>query len=712
MKQGTRRKRLDEILIEQNLISEFAIREALMRQKAHGGRFGSQLLYYRYIDEATLVKALSVQLGCDGVVVSSLEIPQDVVGMIPMKVALARKVMPFEYDPQANVLKVACEDPTDQGLMKELAFVARGKEIKPFVAAEIALNTVIARYHLGRDTSLDDNLLLEIPDEATRTGDASLSDEPAGNDQIKEGDKLVLLVTDEEYAASLLQSLLERQDFRVSIADSIDGAINQLRDRRFHTVFIKDSIASGETNLEDQVRRISPGTVVHRYENVASLLLNDAPNVVDELLLRNLDLLISLLSSRARLPANHSGLVGQYADRLCRKLRLADKDHLLITNAAYLHDLAKFYYGTDDPEDNRKAIHLTVKLLTSLNYSPPVIDILRAMYADLDQKYALSLPLDVLGGNILTVADLFCNATPHDQPLSLDRFEGIKKKMRDLVGKLFLPEIVEGFIEMIQDEILNLKAVKRSVQVLVYSEDPTAQRPLELRLKNEGFVTVPLDSTASLIELYKRSEPDLLVLVVIDRSAEVAAFVDQLISSGIQFDRTPTFLVTDTPSISNLTGLLDRGIEDIIGLQDNLDLLVSKIHRIAARISSKATPEVQTGGASPGARGRLVDINLIDLIQALGPGRRTVRIAVHPDKCKAAKLTVYLNQGSIVFAEFDDLAGAEAVYEGLTWADGTWKVEPVAPEDLPSPNNDLSNEAILMEGCRLLDEKVKAGHLL
>ena len=52
--------------------------------------------------------------------------------------------------------------------------------------------------------------------------------------------------------------------------------------------------------------------------------------------------------------------------------------------------------------------------------------------------------------------------------------------------------------------------------------------------------------------------------------------------------------------------------------------------------------------------------------------------------------------------------GAEAVYEAIQWVDGQWKVETINPEDLPAPNNDASNESILMEGCRRLDEKSRS----
>ncbi len=70
MDSKTPKMRLDEILLSEGLVSEEQIREALLRQKAYGGKFGSQLLYHRYIDETGLVMALAIQFDCEGVVLS------------------------------------------------------------------------------------------------------------------------------------------------------------------------------------------------------------------------------------------------------------------------------------------------------------------------------------------------------------------------------------------------------------------------------------------------------------------------------------------------------------------------------------------------------------------------------------------------------------------------------------------------------------------
>ncbi len=712
MGRATQQLRLDEILVKEGLISESQIKEALMRQKAQGGKFGSQLLYHRYIDEAGLVKALATQLGCEGVVLAKLDIPKPVIKLIPKKVAVARKVIPFDYDVETNLLKVACEDPSERGLMDELNFAARGKGIKLYVAAELALNTAIAKHYMGRDVSLDDNLLLEIPDEATETGEVPI---PALDGEAQEAGGYrgeVLLVTDEEYSGPLIQSILERDNYQVVMANSADDAIDMLGDRQFHSVFIKDTVAGDYIDLIDRLRKTSPRTAVRYYETASALVLNeDAVAAEGDLLIKSLDLLTSLLSSKSGLPANHSGRVGHYVDRLCHKIGLPDKERLLISSAGYLHDLARFYYRTDETQDYRATIKLTVKLLRSLNYPPVVIEMLRAMYKDLGGKFTKRLPIETLGGNILTIVDLFCDNIPLDERLSLDKFEAIKKKLRDLTGKLFLGEVVEAFIIMIQEEILQLQAAGRTGQIMIFAGDADALYPLELRLKNEGFRTVSELSLEPFVDLFRRSQPDMVILMPPGKASDVTICIEDLAKRGVDFRKAPTFLLVDGCAASELTSLLEGGVEDIISRDGNLDLLIVKLKKIQACIEAEAGETAQ-GEESSGSRGRLSDMNLIDLLQALGPSRKTVRLTVTPGSSESDKLIIYLDQGNISSAEFKDKTGPEAVYEGIAWTDGSWMVEPVLAESLPESNNQLPNESILMEGCCLLDEKVRAGQLL
>jgi hypothetical protein len=56
-------ERLDQILLRLGYVTEEEIKQALMRQKAQGGRLGSHLLYFKFLTPDQLLHALSEQFG-------------------------------------------------------------------------------------------------------------------------------------------------------------------------------------------------------------------------------------------------------------------------------------------------------------------------------------------------------------------------------------------------------------------------------------------------------------------------------------------------------------------------------------------------------------------------------------------------------------------------------------------------------------------------
>ncbi|MEW6050720.1 MAG: DUF4388 domain-containing protein [Candidatus Zixiibacteriota bacterium] len=693
--------RLDEILLRDKLITEPQLTEALQCQKLYGGKLGTQLLQNGFLDEATLVRVLAGKLGCEGVVLSQVEISDDVLPFIPVTVAVARRVIPFEYDPGENLLKVACEDPTNADLINELKFVTAGKTVKLYVAAELALNAAIAKHYLGRENTA------EVPPSIGFTEMNKSGRVHAMAPQTQEDRRWrasVLLVTDDAENGTQLQKLLEQDFYKVIRTDSADDAIEILGNQKFHTVFIQDTVPGDYIDLIDRLRKISPRTRVRYYESAGSLLLSlDAGAMEADLLVRNLELFTQLLSSTEG-SNNHSARVGQYVDRLCRRLELADKDRLVITNAAYLHDLAKYYYGnTESSTDHRTHINLTVKLLDSLNYSPLVIEVLRAMYINLREKFTKRLPIEVLGGNILTVIDIFCETIQANVALSLDKFDTIKRKYRDLVGKLFLTEVVEAFIALIQEEILSITTLEKYSQVMLYSTEPARLTPIESRIKTAGFRIITECNLSTFVDLFKRSRPDIVILLEPGGPMQINELVDTLLARGAALDRVPTFLLAEGSTASQMTSLLEKGLEDVIPIDDNLNVLLIKMKKIQARIEAKAKDREELIRKS-GAVGHLEDMNLIDLLQALGPSRKTCKLTLTSGR---DELLVYLNTGEIHFAQGMGKIGPEAIYRALTWATGTWNIQPVGTDALPPQNTWDSVESILMEGCRQLDESTK-----
>jgi DNA-binding response OmpR family regulator len=626
--------------------------------------------------------------------------------------ALARKIMPFDHDIKKNILKIACVDPSDEDLSSEIEFVTRDKKIRLYVAAEAALNAAISKYYLGEDVSLEDSGPITIQDIPAAMGIVELPGEESEKQGSCEKRKSILLVTGESSSAEHLQSLIELDGYLVFSADSPEQALGLVEDRHFHVVFINNDVPGEHIDLINRIRSLSPGTLIQYYRNASSLLIGDERlHTETELVVKNNDLVTSLLSSNAGLPANHSGLVGRYVEKLCRRLEIPESDTLLIANAAYLHDFAKYYYGLYDDRDNRHVIQLTVRLLSSIGYPPRVLDILRAMYCDISDHFEDTLPLEILGGNILTVADLYCESIPANERITMERFDLIKQRLRELKNRMVLPRVAEALIGIIQEELLDSHTRRGANQILHYTQDEKLGHALELRLKIEGYTVIGVRQIENLLKLYHRSTPDVLLLALTHDIDHGRAFIDECETRGIDFARTPCYVIINKKDISDQIDLLDRGIEDIFRHDDNFDLLITKLRRRSAPRKTHNTSD-ESGDSLTGARGHLADMNIIDLIQALGPGLKTVRIEVCPKIQSSGELTIYLNQGAIVYAKYQHHTGPEAIYEGLTWSEGTWVVTPLAAEEIPEPNTSVSNESILMEGCRLLDEKVRSGKLL
>jgi len=681
--------RIDEILLKAKLVTSEQIQKALARQKINGGKIGFHLVDLGFIDEADMVKALAMQFKCEGVVVSALRISKEVLEMIPPEVAHSRKVLPFAFDSKTNTLKIACDSPTNTDLIQELKFLAKEKKIKLYVSAEFGLNTAIKQNYRAAP---------------------GLSGKEAPAAKVFPGNEL-LLVTDERYSGPLLKSLCEWDGYKVTVTDSADDAIELIDAHNFHTVFIKDTVPGDYIDLIDRLRKISPRTVVRYFETTSSLLLNEGDLARDsQLCYTNLDLFTSIIASQNKQMINHAGRVGRYATKLCDKLGLPHRERLFVSTAAYVHDLAKFYYNDPNETDVRTQVSKTAKLLQSINYSPIIIQMLLSMYKDLEGKFTKRLPIELLGGNILTVVDLFCASIKPEQKLSLDRFDVVKRKLQELTGRLFLAEIAEAFVLMIQEEILNTAASGTLGQIMILGDKVENMQPIELRLKNEGFRVVCETSQDTFAEMFERSEPDILLVISALNPGAITKLIDKVVNPKSAKAKVPVFILVKDYYAGELTATLGKSVEDIISLDNNLDILVSKLKRIVSELNRKSAGQEHAEETS-GATGRLSNMSLIDILQVMGAGQKTAKINV-TSRDKDQKLEMFLDKGKIIYAKLGDLKGAEAVYEAMAWCDGIWNMEPIVPKELPQPNNTLSNELILMEGCRLLDEKNRSGQVM
>ena len=103
--------RLDKILLDLGYVTEDQIKQALQRQKSHGGRFGSHLVYFKFITEEQLSHALSLQQEMHPFNPEKQQIHFDAVKRIPSELAERNLLLPIQFDEETGTLTLAIADP-------------------------------------------------------------------------------------------------------------------------------------------------------------------------------------------------------------------------------------------------------------------------------------------------------------------------------------------------------------------------------------------------------------------------------------------------------------------------------------------------------------------------------------------------------------------------------------------------------------------------
>lgn len=700
-------KRIDEILLEQRKVSEADIAGALSRQKATGGKLCSHLLDCGAASEADLLSALSEHFGIPAVSISSVEIPSRALDLIPFNLALSRVILPFEYDTDQNLVKIACVDPNDTELHSELSYLLGNRSVEYFVAVELALTRAIIRHYTQHKRTNPQPKAAKI--QAAESKQSAGTTKSSSSTAHEVDSKRALIFSDQPSTRQLLHVVLEKDGLEVTDVDSVNLIEDNLRQIPFGTVFIQTDKPEGHIDFLSSLRSISPLTRIRVFRSMADLLLNDSQPVHDNIRLeKKLELFTSLLTIQERVPRSQSMRVAYFVDKLCRHLGLKDDQRVIVMSAAQLHEQAKFYYMTTATPNFRRLMGLVTKLLQSVYYEPVVIEILRSMYLDISEDPLDELPIEAIGGNILTIVDMFSEAIQPTQRLTLDRIQEFQSMVHQEVGKRLYPEVFETFLKVVKEESMRTPTVARRGQVMIYSETPEKVLALTDRLKSDGFRTILAPSRSSLSRLCKRCRPDLIVLRVEGPSRTIFSLVKELQNLHIDLKETPTIVLAPQVLSADLTPLLEWGIDDILDCECDPDHVTLKVNKSWTRTERSADVK-DNDDRQIASRGSLQDMNLIELLQVLGTSGRTTRLRVVSSTRQRHTLEICLKRGQIIYAQMDDLQGVEAIYIGITWDSGTWSMEPLTDVPEQEKNNQLSNEAILLEGCRLLDE-MSAAH--
>ncbi|MDO4197863.1 MAG: GspE/PulE family protein [Erysipelotrichaceae bacterium] len=150
-------KRLGDLLLGVNLISEDQLNEALALQKGTKKRLGEILIEHKFITEKQLIEALEMQLGLEFVDITTLTIPSNVSSLISKNIAKKHGVVPVRVD--RDTLYLATADPLNFVAIEEVRNTTKMRVV-PVISTKDAIDRTIARLYgnEGANRAIDEML--------------------------------------------------------------------------------------------------------------------------------------------------------------------------------------------------------------------------------------------------------------------------------------------------------------------------------------------------------------------------------------------------------------------------------------------------------------------------------------------------------------------------------------------------------------------------
>ncbi len=154
-------RNLGRILIKMGLITRTQAAEAKEIQNEKGGPIGQILVELNYVSEADVQLALAAQVGMEPIDLSKMDIPEDIIKLIPSRTAQTFKIIPIDYQPETKLLSIALRSPEDFHATDDLKKLM-GFSIRPYLSSPEQIEAALTRYYPEEQADSVASLIEEI----------------------------------------------------------------------------------------------------------------------------------------------------------------------------------------------------------------------------------------------------------------------------------------------------------------------------------------------------------------------------------------------------------------------------------------------------------------------------------------------------------------------------------------------------------------------
>jgi type IV pilus assembly protein PilB len=245
-------KSVTHLLIEEGLVTQDQLREALEQKKETGKSLARTLIEMGIVSEGKLTQVLAQHLGLDFIDVSSYRIDMTAVHLLDEKMATRHLAIPISFD-ENEVLVVAMADPTNIFALDDIR-MSTGHQVRPVVATKADIEDAIRTYY--RDTG-DEAIVADVTDIAgPEVDDAELAQAIGSAATDEPMVRFVNYIINEGVNAGASDIHFDPQEKEIVIRYRVDGVLHDVKSLPVKTLAALTSRLKIMSDLNIAERRV------------------------------------------------------------------------------------------------------------------------------------------------------------------------------------------------------------------------------------------------------------------------------------------------------------------------------------------------------------------------------------------------------------------------------------------------------------------------
>ncbi len=693
---------LAEILIKNRLLSEKELRNARERQKnVENESLEESLLFLGLADYAKLGKAyaLHYQLPYYPVFQKGID------GKDEFQLKIVRLLLSLPIGGNEKQLAVVSCQPENKLCKSKISHLADGAGIVWRVASQTEINDSINKYYLNKEVKREKRKIelpfdfkiidFEIKGEDGKTVPGQ-REEIASKSQLQPAGKRVILIEPDHSVRRAISTLLALEGYQVAAVVDESEAIKELSKKDAVYILKRRVFHSQTQNLESFLKKQKCQTEIRYFGNLGGILLGEeiAPEELFRNYLTTVKLLLKTLTRDNLETSQACHTTVHYARLLATALGLKRKSQQALLLAIYLKEIGTYDNHPDKDQENN-----IFSLIPVLPYEKSA-----ATLKEIEDSFGLSEIISKINqpaaqapleARIITLLLWFINGPGNNNLKDITEVNFHQHLSKEPSG-LIDHQLAEELLQIINHE-QHLSGVKKSNGTILVL-DPSFERDqgdLYERLIKESYeVNFAITSEQALARL-KQQQTILIISEIAHENYDGISFCKKIKEQNKNLSFV--FFSSENQETTISAALL-AGSDDFIGKESSSQIAFLKLNRLiqqSQRRDNDAVPD--------GVSGSLEEMGFMETIQILANREKDALITLQDQEKNSAE--VYLHLGEIINARCEELEGETAIYKLLTWESGFFQVK--TPERLPERNVFGSTEAIMLEGCRLMDEDLR-----